>query len=230
MADAKAGTLAATLKFSLPDGSEQTHSQSFVLPRVPAGGGPKLLADQLFADVAKELRFGAHWDTLIDIEDLLKSVPRTIATDDLASGVEFAIHNTREVWRELTNTLLAFKFLLAQARAFKDVEIELQNTPQQESATANVHLSKIESFDHAVYLLAKVEDLFLLLLFVNLWTTTTTIVNVDFSSREWDRAICWTSVRKGLTDGSKLPPELSDSDYRARWVSASLTQPLQIVV
>jgi hypothetical protein len=139
--------------------------------------------------------------------------PERISADDLWTGKELSVHNTREVWREVTNTLLGAKYLLAQARAFRDVKAEVP--PTDENTTSNVHLNMLESFDHAVYLLAKVEDLFLLLLFVNLWTTSSSVVDVDLSSSDWDRAVCWKSVRKGLADRSRFPADVTDAEYDA---------------
>jgi hypothetical protein len=209
------GSLKTTLAFALPDGSEKAYSQSFTLPRVSAESGPELLSAQLFAEVEKELRFGAYWDALADLQDLLRSVPRKISANDLWMGKELSVHNTREVWREVTNALLGAKYLLAQARAFRDVKAQVRPADTDENTASNVHLSMLESFDHAVYLLAKVEDLFLLLLFVNLWTTSSSIVDVDLSSSDWDKAVDWKSVRKGLAERSRFPADVTDAEHDA---------------
>jgi hypothetical protein len=215
MGTSKEGSLIATLSFILSDQTEETYSRSFTLSHTPTRSGPELLTRQLFDEVGKELRFGAHWDALASVEDLSQCALCVISPDDFETGKEFSLHNTREVWREITNTLLSVKFLLAEARAFKDVRLEMEKTGADENGIVNVHLNMIKSFDHAVYLLAKVENLFLLLLFVNLWSTSTSIVKVDVSSPDWDRAIDWKSVNEGLLDRSRLPADVNDAEHNA---------------
>ena len=113
MENSKQGSLNATLSFTLRNGTEMSYSKVFALPRVPPAEGPKLLATQLFAELAKGLSFGAHWDALPTVEDLSESVQRTLSMDDVVNGREMSIHNTREVWREITNALLGVNYLLA---------------------------------------------------------------------------------------------------------------------
>lgn len=215
MENSQQSSLNALLRFTLADGSEMSYSQVFALSRVPPEEGPKLLAAQLFAEVEKELRFGARWDALPQVGDLSQSAPRTLSMDEIVNGREISVHNTREMWREITNTLLGVNYLLAQAGAYKDVKSSAEAAGNGENDIAMVHISMVESFDQAVSLLARVEDLFLLLLFVNLWTTSSSIVDVDLSLPDWDRSITWKSVKKGLTDRSRMPGDVADPECAA---------------
>src|SRR2546430_3720347 len=150
MNNSRGASLKATLTFALSKGPEQTYSHSFTVPSAPAEGGPTLLAAQIFAEIEKEMRFGTHWDALASVDGLSQSVRRTFSAGDVYAGKELSVHNTREVWREISNTLLSVKFLLAQARAFKEVG----DIPgYEDNARANIHFNMVESFDQAVYLL-----------------------------------------------------------------------------
>jgi hypothetical protein len=206
-------TLTARLTFAVPERPEEMHTQLFILPHVPWEGRSELLAGQIFAEIGKELRFGAHWDALAKVEDLSDAASRTTNAEELSSGIEFSIHNTQAVWREVTNTLLGTRYSLAQARGFHDIQNEWKTANADENDIANIHLSKLEKFDNAVFLLARVEDLFLLLLFVNLWRMGTSIVDVNFASPDWAKAISWKSVRKGLSERGRLPADVSETEH-----------------
>jgi hypothetical protein len=80
------------------------------------------------------------------------------------------------------------------------------------------HLNKLDAFDRAVYLLVRIEDLFLLMLFVNLGNS---LVKVDVEKPDWQKDIIWRKVKDGLKrrgtqpDANPYLNSLSDDDYAA---------------
>jgi carboxylesterase type B len=76
----------------------------------------------------------------------------------------FAAHgNTAQVWWQIENSFTEAAHLLSRARAYDDVEKGESDKDRQ----MYLHLMKIQYFNAAAYLTSKIEDWFLLLLFVN---------------------------------------------------------------
>jgi len=69
--------------------------------------------------------------------------------------------NTANVWFQVHNTFLEAAHLMAQARAYND--IETGEADQYKRLT--IHLIKLQFFNSAVHLICKVEDWFLLTAF-----------------------------------------------------------------
>src|SRR5437660_6504739 len=87
--------------------------------------------------------------------------------------------NTAETWFQIQNTFLQTAHLLAKSRAYKYVE----DDEAEEDLRLPIHLIKIQFFNSAAYLISKVEDLFLLLLFVN--SERSLIPDVDVHQPNW---------------------------------------------
>jgi hypothetical protein len=115
------GSLKTTLKFTI-NGKEQEFSLDFAVPVSGHDDGPERLSIEMFADVQKELLFGKYWEMIEDPGDLSIHQNRTYSIEDQFSGEYLFLENTRAVWFEIQNNLLEARYLLAQARAYKDVE------------------------------------------------------------------------------------------------------------
>jgi hypothetical protein len=210
--------LNATLTFRLSNGVEKSLTAHFQVPRTPADDGPKLMAENIFAEIQKDLWLGAHFDMLENCEDLSEHPFRTYTFEQQISGEHLFLENTSEVWREITNDLLETRYLLAESRALKDVELSLINKgePEVSNRVLSVHLNKMDAFDRAIYLLARIEDLLLLLLFVNLGNS---LVETDLTRSDWQKDVTWRPIKEGLKRRGKNTYDnaylnaLSDEDY-----------------
>jgi hypothetical protein len=219
------GSLKTTLKFVI-DGKEEGFSRDFVVPLNGHNSGPETLALEIFADVQKELLFGKYWDAIENPSDLGIHKNRSYSIEDQWTGEYLFLENTRAVWFEIQNNLLEARYLLAQSRAHKAVELaiieEQKLTPEsarENHRVLNIHLNKLDAFDRAVYLLARIEDLFLLMLFVNLGNSL--VEDVDVEKPDWQKDIVWRKVKDGLKrrgtqpDANPYLNALSDADYAA---------------
>ncbi len=175
-----------SLTFDSGGTAPRTSTRTLSVPSPEPATGEQLLAEQLFGELEKELAASDFHTLLPDCGDLLN-----IGTQPTPMTEWVQQYNTREVWHEISNTLLEARYLLAQARAYK--EIEDRRTVEHD--ILSLHLMKIDAFDRAVYLLAKIEDLLVLLLFVNLEFS---LVNVDLSRSDWAKQITWDRVKDGL--------------------------------
>jgi hypothetical protein len=131
-----------------------------------------------------------------------------------------AHNNTAQTWFQIRNTFLEAAHLMAQARAYKDVESS--ETDQEQRLLT--HLMKLQFFNSAVFLICKVEDWFLLLVFVN--SGCSLIAELDVHQPDWMKGITRGAIDKGLRNRKsgricarslKTNPyldALSDDEYR----------------
>ena len=201
-------SLEVTLVFKV-GGKEQSYTHKVSLAKRPSETGIPLMTTQTFAEVEKEIRFSAFYDELPDPSVLSKHAPRSFTLEEQISGEYSFYLNTQEVWHEITNNLLSAKYLLSQSRAYKDVELLVisEGADHRSPEVLNIHLSKMNAFDGAVYRLAKIEDLFLLLLFVNFGNS---LVETNMDSEEWQKKVSWSAVRDGMR---KRHPEVVSNRY-----------------
>ncbi len=177
--------LTVTLAFTVSN-VERSFSHKIPLPRKPDDEGIALAATETFAEIEKDIRYGAFYEQLPDPAQLQAQAKRSYTPEQWMSEERLFLQNTQEVWHEITNTLFTARYLLAQSRAYKDVELLMikEGADHRGSEVLNVHLSKMNAFDGAVYRLAKIEDLFLLLLFVNLGNS---LVDVNLENPDWEK-------------------------------------------
>jgi hypothetical protein len=71
--------------------------------------------------------------------------------------------NTAETWLQIQNVFFEAAHLLAQSHAYKDLE----GVEKDEEQQLLLDIIKMQFFNSAAYFISKIEDLFLLLLFVN---------------------------------------------------------------
>jgi len=210
--------LRATLTF-ITDGQENTFTREVNLPLLPINDGIYLMAAQTFCEIEKEIWFADFYEQLSDPSTLSIYARRPITFESVMSGQMEADSNMQQVWYEITNTLFGARYLLAQSRGYKEVEQRLPNPRPgyPGSDILNMHISKMNSFEAAVYRLAKIEDLFLLLLFVSFGCS---LVEVNMDEEDWQKRLSWKSVKEGLKRrtpaivSNKYLNGLSDDDYK----------------
>jgi hypothetical protein len=217
---AESGAVKVSFDFVI-NGRQERFDNEFSVPATQYNDGPHHLAIEMFADVQKELLFGYYWDKLDDPTDLSNHQKREYSIESQSTGEYLFFENTQAVWFEIHNNLLEAKYLLAQARAYKEVELQIikENNFSADDArhshrVINIHLNKLDAFDRGVYLLARVEDLFLLMLFVNLGNSL--VENVDVEKADWQKKIIWKAVKAGLKSRSSNPylTALADEEYK----------------
>jgi hypothetical protein len=172
--------------------------------------GEQYLADYLALELGKEVRCGEHHRNLPQVEGIGKFSKQTFAAGDLFSGDYFNRINSRWVWFEIGNTLLEIKHLLSHARAYKQLETPHNEDLRENSLLYNTHFVKMEKFTLAVFLLRKVEDLFLRLVFENLGPALAP--DVDITQEGWERNVTWKSIKAGIRQGRQNPTLLSLTD------------------
>jgi hypothetical protein len=132
----------------------------------PDSCGAMLLWEHLVAELFKEAAEN-YFDQLPDPTTIQLPGRQSFTSQEIVAGTYFDRRNAYWCWFAIRQTLIEARWLLAQARAYKEIEPPRNSG---DSATANrllsqIHLDKMNRFDLAVYKLAKVEDLFLPLLF-----------------------------------------------------------------
>jgi hypothetical protein len=181
------------------------------LPKRGHPEGERNVANYLMLELRKEISWGDYYEQLPDVTALLGLPRQTFRGLDIQTY--FDRRNTMWVWFELANVLLNTKVLLAQARAYEDLEPPRNESPADDQLRHNIHILKMEKFDLAAFSLAKVEDLIIRLLFENLGAS---IVNVDMTQPEWERKLTWENFKEGLKHRSDNPnlAALSEQEYR----------------
>jgi hypothetical protein len=212
-----ADSVTITLTFKV-GGQEQSRSHHITLRHTPDQQGIDIATTQAFAELEKEIRFSDDYEKMPDPGLLGEHSSRQFTPEEWGSQEHSFFLNTQQVWREITNTLYSARYLLAQSRAYKYVEelIINEGADHRTSEVMNVHLDKMNALNGAVYHLAKIEDLYLLLLFVNFGNS---LVETDTQSPDWQKKLIWVAVRDGLRKrhpevvSNRYLNQLSDDDY-----------------
>lgn len=150
-------------------------------------------------------------------------------TSDLT---RWAAHmNTAQAWWQIQNTFTEAAHLLSRAAAYDEIEA----AEIDEDLRLFLHLIKLEYFNSVANLICKIEDWFLLLLFVN--SGCSLIPTVDVHSPDWKEKIRRREIAAGLrlrkSEGARKSnpylDSLSDEDYRTiRRIFKGLGQPLPV--
>src|SRR5437763_755081 len=84
----------------------------------PEPAGEENLGVELAAEFRKAIRYYEHFSTIPNLAvSLTDSASRTV---DMSQWWD--IRNTENLWLEISNTLADVRFLLAQAKAYKELE------------------------------------------------------------------------------------------------------------
>jgi hypothetical protein len=185
----------ARIQIAFADGTAPAQVWEDAIPLSERGqaDGERNVANYLMLELRKEISWGDYYQALPDLTEFLGVPKQTFRGLDLQTY--FGRRNTLWVWFELSNVLLNAKVLLAQARAYKDLEPATPQNPAETKLLYDVHFLKMEKFDLAVFYLTKVEDLIIRLLFENLGAS---VVPLDMSRPGWERRLTWEDFKDGL--------------------------------
>jgi hypothetical protein len=198
--------------------AKRTYSKGFSLERDRSAGALDFLADAMFRECQMQTLYGPYRAILPDFEGLSVGTRFPKVMGDLTRSA--AHTNTFDVWFLIRNVLLEAAHFISQARAYHDLEL----AETDENSRMLLHLIKIQDLNSSAHLICKVQDLFLLLLFVN--SACSLIPSIDVRAAGWEKEIRRVKIDKGLkkrkTGGfcgrfRKTNPylnALSDEEYR----------------
>jgi hypothetical protein len=217
----------ASLHLIFENGSLPSNSfkRTVPLPSNRDAQGEEYVAEHLGFELEKELRWGHYYSDLPDVQGLLQLARQTVRASALDTTELEDRWNTAAVWLEITNTLLRLKVLMARSRAYKDLEPQQSDRPEENQTLYRLHLTKMDHFDMATLLLAKVEDLTFRLIFENLGAS---IVSVNRDELDWEKELNWKNLKKGLKlrDTNPYLAALGDEEYSAlRKILAAFRRP-----
>jgi hypothetical protein len=178
-------------------------------------GGDEFVANVALAEFEKASLSTKYFDDMPVLDGFVRDVNLSFRIEDLITGVHDDRVNARELWHEISHILHRVRYLLAQSRAYHDLE-QIYNSKRDDNSKYfawHFHLDKIERFYLAVILLGKISDSTARLVFERLGASL--IPNLDRTKPEWERQINLTNVRKGLKDrtGNSYVASLTDADY-----------------
>jgi hypothetical protein len=167
--------------------------RTVTIEQQPSERGEENLAAEMTVEFEKALIWGEYLTEIPDLTvDLTDSPSRTIDFTDW-----WNVGNTAALWLEISNTLADVRFLLSQARAYK--QLEASPSPSEAPARTSVryyaHFEKMYHLNLAVFGLVKVQDLVVRLLFENFGGT---LVDVDQSSESWEKKLTFERTKQGL--------------------------------
>lgn len=183
-----------------------TYSISY--DREASEDGRKNLAREMFAELQKAVSYSDHWKSLPDVGDLLQSTASAAPSDPMGF---IDLFNKPAVWLEISNTFTDLRHVLAQAKAYKD--LEPPNTkPTTDSLCAHLHFEKMYRLNLGVFQLVKIQDLIVRLLHESFSGKLITID--DYEDEDWEKKLTLKDAKKGLKVFADNG-DLLDKDYQA---------------
>jgi hypothetical protein len=190
------------------------------------------LAREMFRECQVALLYAPHRSGLPAFRFFTDQMNWFAPKSGTADVTRWAAHmNTAQAWWQIQNGFTESAHLLARARAYHDVEAAARD----DDTRLYLHMMKIQHFDAAVHLICKIEDWFLLLLFVN--SGASLIPAIDVHTQDWKKQIRRGAIRNGLRkrksgDVRRSNPyldALTDQDYRTiNQVFKKLGKPLAV--
>lgn len=177
-------------------GSETDSFTETVMDDVePTKEGKENLARELFAELRKAVSFKDSKGSLPDLGDTLLEVPNSSTPISVARPMSFIdIFNKPAIWLEIHNTFVDLRFLLPQAKAYKDLEPK-GSTPVSDPLCAYLHYQKMYMLNLAVFQLVKIQDLVVRLLQESF---SGELISVDYNDDEWEKKLTLKEAKKGL--------------------------------
>jgi hypothetical protein len=127
------------------------------------------------------------------------------------------IFNVPAVWLEIVNTFTNLRYVLAQAKSYKNLELP-HTTPENDTLCAYLHFQKMYSLNLAALDLAKIQDLVIRLLYESF---SGKLIKVDLDDPEWEKKLTLREAKKGLKE--KLDnKEINSSDFDAIMAALSI--------
>ncbi len=190
-----ATTIKINLEFISAVGATTSFSDSISPERDASEDGKSNLAGEVFAELRKCAGYADHVAQLPSIRDLLKTESSfTYEATDVGDVVN--LFNVPAVWLELVNTFTNLRYVLAQARSYKDLEPP-QTSPENNASCAYLHFQKMYSLNLAALDLAKIQDLVIRLLYESF---SGKLIRVDLDDSEWEKKLTLNEAKKGLKE------------------------------
>lgn len=152
------------------------------------------LARELFAELQKAVSFQDLKSPLPDLGDSLLESPPTAPVIPAGPMAFIDLLNRPAIWLEISNTFVDLRFLLPQAKAYKDLEPKDSN-PVSDPLCAYLHYQKMYMLNLAVFQLVKIQDLVVRLLQESF---SGELISVDYNDDEWEKKLTLKEAKKGL--------------------------------
>jgi polyhydroxyalkanoate synthesis regulator phasin len=120
------------------------------------------------------------------------------------------LFNVPGLWLEISNTFREIRYILAQAKAYKELEPP-NTTPLSDSLCAYLHFEKMYRLNLGIFQLVKIQDLVVRLLHE---AFSGRLISVDYDDEGWEIALKMKDAKEGLKTLVKTG-ELTEEDYRA---------------
>lgn len=194
------------LEFQSEAGQSRSFSDSLSHERDASDEGKENLAREIFAELRKAIVLAEHANKLPDVDDLLEQ--SGYVRNDPMGFVD--IFNVPGMWLEISNTYTDLRYVLAQAKAYKDLE-PLNTTPLSDALCAFLHFEKMYKLNLAVFQLVKIQDLVVRLLHE---CFSGSLIPVDCDDEDWEQKLTLRDAKKGLKALSDKG-ELAHQEYKA---------------
>jgi hypothetical protein len=156
-----------------------------------SASGKENLAREMFAELRKAVRLADYHKFLPETDDLMESRAAGRRADPMAF---LDIMNIPAMWQEINNTFLDLRYLLGQAKAYKDLEPR-DSTPISDSLCAYLHFEKIHNLNLAMFLIVKIQDLVVRLLHEG---SSGKLIDVDYDEEGWEKDLWFHDAKRGL--------------------------------
>lgn len=180
-------------------------------------GGAEFVAEEALAEFEKASLFGKHYEALPGLACFVRDMNMSFQIADFFTGAHQDRVNARELWHEISHILHRVRYLLAESRAYHDLEQIYVSRSDDDSKNFawHLHLDKIERFNLSVVLLGKISDSVSRLVFERLGASL--IPSLNRTKPDWERQINLTNVKTGLKDRTGNPhvSSLTDADYHS---------------
>ncbi len=153
--------------------------------------GKEALAREIFAELRKAVNLADYSKSLPETDDLMESGTSGPRTDAMAF---IDMMNVPALWLEIHNTFLDLRYLLGQAKAYKDLE-PAGTTPISDSLCAYLHFEKMHNLNLAMFQIVKIQDLVVRLLHEGF---SGRLIDVDYDEEGWERDLRLRDAKLGL--------------------------------
>jgi len=202
----------------------QSYTRSLDLDSDLGRASWELVASHVFRECQMEILYRRYRRALPDVKGFFEGRNAYLPVwHDLVRVA--AQKNTFEVWWQIQNTFFEAAHLLAQSGAYDEIE----RLEGDEDRRQLVHLKKLQAFNLTAYLLGnKIEDWFLLLLFVN--SGCSLIRGIDVHRPDWLKKIKRKDIATGLKKRRRRPRSARSSRASQRYLDSLADEEYQTVV
>jgi hypothetical protein len=184
------------IDFAPASGETRTFKESITDPHGSPDDSQEALANELFAELRKAVSFHESKNTLPSLGQSLVELQSSTPITPTAATAIIDIFNRPSAWLEISNTFADLRFLLAQAKAYKDLEPS-GSDPVSNPLCTYSHYRKMYMLNLAVFQLVKVQDLVVRLLQESF---SGELIPVDYTDDEWEKKLTMREARKGLNN------------------------------